>query len=93
MDRQTRVTTQLAQSDNGIRVEIYASSAGGQLVPPCGGKHRRDTRGWSRRRLRVPIGSETEIVLPDDAVDHPGYRIHPVMLDAALHCLAAAMRS
>ena len=28
LDRQTRVTTQLAQSDNGIRVEIYASSAG-----------------------------------------------------------------
>ena len=28
LDRQTRVTTQLAQSDDGIRVEIYASSPG-----------------------------------------------------------------
>src|SRR6185312_9566039 len=28
LDRQTRVTTQLAQSDDGIRVEIHARSAG-----------------------------------------------------------------
>ena len=90
VDRQTRVTTQLAQSDNGIRVEIYASSPGDN---------------WSRHAVAsidvipgdgpagvaLPSGSETEIVLPDEAVDHPGYCIHPVMLDAALHCLTAAM--
>ncbi len=35
--------------------------------------------------------SETEIVLPDEATAHRGYRIHPVMLDAALQGLAAAM--
>jgi phthiocerol/phenolphthiocerol synthesis type-I polyketide synthase D len=35
--------------------------------------------------------SETEIVLPDEAAPHRGYRIHPVMLDAALQTLAAAM--
>ena len=45
LDRQTRVTTQLAQSDNGIRVEIHASSAREQLVSPCGGRCQRDTRG------------------------------------------------
>ena len=40
----------------------------------------------------MPGGSsETEIVLPDEAVPHRGYRIHPVMLDAALQGLAAAM--
>jgi phthiocerol/phenolphthiocerol synthesis type-I polyketide synthase D len=35
--------------------------------------------------------SETEIVLPDEATGHRGYRIHPVLLDAALQGLAAAM--
>ena len=41
---------------------------------------------------RLPNGSvETEITLPDEAPRHPGYRIHPVMLDAALQGLAAAM--
>jgi phthiocerol/phenolphthiocerol synthesis type-I polyketide synthase D len=34
---------------------------------------------------------ETEIVLPDEAVPHWGYRVHPVMLEAALQGLAAAM--
>src|SRR5277367_4996605 len=37
--------------------------------------------------------SETEIVLPDEATGHRGYRIHPVLLDAALQGLAAAMSS
>ncbi len=41
---------------------------------------------------RLPGGSvETEITLPDEAPRHPGFRIHPVMLDAALQALAAAM--
>ncbi|MDT5115623.1 MAG: phthiocerol/phenolphthiocerol synthesis type-I polyketide synthase, partial [Mycobacterium sp.] len=41
---------------------------------------------------RQPDGSvETEISLPDGAPRHPGYRIHPVMLDAALQSLAAAV--
>ena len=41
---------------------------------------------------RLPDGSvETEIALPDEAPRYPGYRIHPVMLDAALQGLAAAM--
>jgi phthiocerol/phenolphthiocerol synthesis type-I polyketide synthase D len=35
--------------------------------------------------------SEAEIVLPDEATPDRGYRIHPVMLDAALQALAAAM--
>src|SRR6202012_1731718 len=37
--------------------------------------------------------SETEIVLPDEATGHRGYRIHPVILDAALQGLAAALSS
>lgn len=44
------------------------------------------------RIARTPgDSSEAEIVLPDEAVPHRGYRIHPVMLDAALQTLAAAM--
>ncbi|WP_407686788.1 type I polyketide synthase [Mycobacterium sp. HUMS_1102779] len=44
------------------------------------------------RIVRRPSGSsESEIALPDEAAAHRGYRIHPVMLDAALQGLAAAM--
>jgi phthiocerol/phenolphthiocerol synthesis type-I polyketide synthase D len=44
------------------------------------------------RIVRKPNGSsETEIVLPDEATGHRSYRIHPVLLDAALQGLAAAM--
>ena len=35
--------------------------------------------------------SETEITVPDEASRHPGFRLHPVMLDAALQSMAAAM--
>ena len=131
LDRQTRVTTQLAQSDDGIRVEIHARSAGDNwrryAVASVDVPHGDGPTGWPEPRaeagtvtsvgdfyaalrrtgvhhgpafaaltgiVRNPGGcSETEIVLPDDAADHPGYRIHPVMLDAALQSLAAAMRA
>ena len=44
------------------------------------------------RIVRMPgVFAETEIVLPDEAVPHRGYRVHPVMLEAALQSLAAAM--
>ncbi len=43
-------------------------------------------------RIATSNGSaDTEIVLPDEALPHRGFRIHPVMLDAALQTLAAAM--
>jgi phthiocerol/phenolphthiocerol synthesis type-I polyketide synthase D len=46
------------------------------------------------RITRMPGESaETEIALPDEATSHRGFRIHPVMLDAALQTLAAAMPS
>ncbi|MCV7409094.1 polyketide synthase [Mycobacterium florentinum] len=41
---------------------------------------------------RLPGGAvETEIVLPDESPWHPDFRLHPVMLDAALQSLAAAI--
>jgi phthiocerol/phenolphthiocerol synthesis type-I polyketide synthase D len=36
-------------------------------------------------------GSDTEITVPAEVSRHPGFRVHPVMLDAALQSMAAAM--
>ncbi len=86
LDGQTRVTTQLSQGPDVNRVEIQARSAGGS---------------WSRYAVADidvidvpagrPDGEGAEIVLPDEVADHPEYRIHPVLLDAALRQLAAAI--
>jgi len=44
------------------------------------------------RIVRTPEGwTETEIVLPDEATPYRGAVLHPVMLDAGLQTLAAAM--
>ena len=44
------------------------------------------------RIVRTATGSsEAEIAIPDEATPHRGYHLHPVMLDAALQGLAAAM--
>ena len=43
------------------------------------------------RIVRMPDDSvETHIALPEEAVPHQGYRVHPVMLEAALQGLSAA---
>ncbi len=88
LDAQTRVTTQLSLSPDVNRVEIQARSAGGN---------------WTRHAVAdvdvtpqsAPAGQQagqgTEIALPDEVADHPEYRIHPVLLDAALRQLAAAI--
>jgi phthiocerol/phenolphthiocerol synthesis type-I polyketide synthase D len=89
LDGQIRVTTQFTQSADGNRVEIHASSTGGK---------------WSRYAVadigvtdeEVPAeqrdaDSGTDVELPDDTADHPEYCIHPVLLDAALRQLAAAV--
>ncbi|MCV7152024.1 type I polyketide synthase [Mycolicibacterium pyrenivorans] len=43
------------------------------------------------RIVRGSGAADTEIVLPDEATPHRGIVLHPVMLDAALQGLAAAM--
>jgi phthiocerol/phenolphthiocerol synthesis type-I polyketide synthase D len=43
------------------------------------------------RIVRSSGKADTEIVLPDEATPHRGIALHPVMLDAALQGLAAAM--
>lgn len=43
------------------------------------------------RIVRATNSADTEIVLPEEATPHRGMILHPVMLDAALQGLAAAM--
>jgi phthiocerol/phenolphthiocerol synthesis type-I polyketide synthase D len=73
---------------------------GGTLVSPAdfytalrrtGAQHGQAFAALTRIVRRPGGSSECEIVLPDQAALHRGYRIHPVMLDAALQGLAAAM--
>ncbi len=93
LDRQTRVTTQLAHVDNAIRVEIHASSAGGKWCRYAVADID-VTRGDRRtQRPTEPEArcSEFDVVLPDAAAEHPAYCIHPVLLDAALQKMAAAI--
>src|SRR6202012_5896945 len=89
LDDQTRVTTQLTRGVDGNRVEIHASSGGGNwsryAVASIGGN-----RG-EVPAARADIGRGTEIVMPYDAADHPGYLIHPALLGSALQQLAAAI--
>ena len=62
-----------------------------------GGRERSDSGMGSGGRERSDSGmgsggwTETEIVLPDEATPYQGAVLHPVMLDAALQSLAAAM--
>ncbi|GAB2998207.1 type I polyketide synthase [Mycobacterium bourgelatii] len=87
-----------AQADDEL-----PTTAGGQTevsVPPGdlyavlrqAGQHHGPAFAALTRIDRLSDGSvETEITLPDEAPKHPGYRLHPAMLDAALQSLAAAM--
>ncbi len=129
LDCHTRVTTQLARSDDGIHVQIHGSSADAtwqryavasievtqqdspaEPVQPSSesgtemsvadfyatlrrsGIHHGSAFSAVTRIVRTSSDAvETEIVLPDEAVDHRSYRIHPVMLDAALQSFAASI--
>ena len=80
--------------------ERMSSAEEGTVVSPADlyaalrrtGLHHGQAFAALTRIVRKPGGSsEVEIVLPDEAAPHRSYRIHPVMLDAALQGLAAAM--
>ncbi|PRC42910.1 polyketide synthase, partial [Mycobacterium sp. ITM-2017-0098] len=74
-------------------------SAGGTPVSPADfytalrrtGAHHAHAFAALTRVVRSSGASDTEIVLPDEATPHRGFALHPVMLDAALQGLAAAM--
>jgi phthiocerol/phenolphthiocerol synthesis type-I polyketide synthase D len=96
LDGQTRVTTQLERSDDGICIQIHASSGGGDwrryAVASVGLRHEDAQHGRPEPPDEAGTGfSETEIMLSDEAADHARYCIHPAMLDAALTNLAAAL--
>ncbi len=96
LDRQTRVTTQLAHGDDATRVEIHASSAGGNWCRyAVAGIEVTDGDGPAHaHRAGLPAHPacpESEIVLADEIADYPGYRIHPALLDGALQILAASV--
>ena len=56
------------------------------------GQHHGPAFAALTRIARLPDGSaETEITVPDEVPRHPGYRLHPVVLDAALQSMAAAL--
>ena len=84
-----------------VAVERYgAVGEAGTVVSPADfyaalrrtGAHHGQAYAALTRIVRMPGGiAETEIVLPDEAVPHRGYRVHPVMLEAALQGLAAAL--
>jgi phthiocerol/phenolphthiocerol synthesis type-I polyketide synthase D len=86
LDAQTRVTTQLSLGDDVNRIEIQARSAGGNWTRYAVADVTR-----SGAPAGQPAGAGIEVALPDEVADHPEYRIHPVLLDAALQQLAAAM--
>ena len=89
LDRQTRITTQLAHEVDGNHVEIHANSGDGSwsryAVASLDETHADASAG------QPDAAPGTEIELPDEAADHPEYCIHPVLLDAALQQLAAAI--
>jgi phthiocerol/phenolphthiocerol synthesis type-I polyketide synthase D len=87
LDAQTRVTTALSQDAGGNRVEIHARSASGNwsryAVADVEAVHQGALAG------QRDVAGSTAIVLPDEVAHHPEYRLHPVLLDAALRQLAA----
>src|SRR5262249_13083879 len=75
-------------------------AANGQAVSPADfyavlrqtGQHHGPAFAALSRIARLSDGSaETEITIPDEAPRHPGYRLHPVVLDAALQSVGAAI--
>ncbi|MGE2835900.1 type I polyketide synthase [Mycobacterium sp. SMC-4] len=76
-----------------------AASSGGTLVSPADfytalrrtGAHHLQAFAALTRISRGDRVADTEIALPDEATANRGILVHPVMLDAALQGLAAAM--
>ncbi|BBY15897.1 type I polyketide synthase [Mycolicibacterium litorale] len=90
-----------AEPQQAIRVE-RTNSPGDEVLAPADfyaalrrtGAHHGQSFAALNRIVRIAGASAmSEIVLPHEAAPHRGYRIHPVMLDAALQTLAAAMPS
>ncbi|WP_133055713.1 SDR family NAD(P)-dependent oxidoreductase, partial [Mycolicibacter senuensis] len=87
LDGGVQVTTQLSGVDAQPRLEIHARAAG---------------EAWSRYAVAditpapaepvadAPSGQGV-LTVPEGATTHPAYQLHPALLDAALHELAASI--
>jgi phthiocerol/phenolphthiocerol synthesis type-I polyketide synthase D len=89
LDGATRVTTQFASSADGNRVEIHASSADGKWLRYAVADI--EVTDSDVRAEQSDSKSGNDIEVPDEVPDHPDYCIHPVLLDAAMRQLAAAI--
>jgi phthiocerol/phenolphthiocerol synthesis type-I polyketide synthase D len=88
------------QGDPSSKQLPITSEASGMEVAPADfyatlrqtGQHHGPAFEALTRIIRHSDGSaDTEITVPEEAGRHSGFRIHPVMLDAALQTMAAAM--
>ena len=95
-------TVKVEQSPHGLARTYQEAppASSGTTVSPADfyallrqtGQHHGPAFAALSRITRLPDGSaETEITVPDEAPRHPGYRLHPVVLDAALQSVGAAI--
>ena len=95
-------TVKVEQSPHGLARTYQEAppASSGTTVSPADfyallrqtGQHHGPAFAALSRITRLPDGSaETEITVPDEAPRHPGYRLHPVVLDAALQSAGAAV--
>ena len=95
-------TVKVEQSPHGLARTYQEAppASSGTTVSPADfyallrqtGQHHGPAFAALSRITRLPDGSaETEITVPDEAPRHPGYRLHPVVLDAALQSVGAAV--
>jgi phthiocerol/phenolphthiocerol synthesis type-I polyketide synthase D len=89
LDGQTRVTTQFASDADGNRIEIHAHCGDGEWARYAVADI--EASGHDGPAEQPDTASGTDIELPDGTADHPDYCIHPVLLEAALRQLAAAI--
>ncbi len=71
--------------DRGVAADFYAT------LRKTGQYHGPAFAALTRIVRHANGSSDTEITVPEEASRHPGLRVHPVMLDAALQSMAAAM--
>ncbi len=98
--RHATAMVEQAPAADARRYDEPTGSAGATTVSPGDfyallrqtGQHHGPAFAALTRITRLPDGSsETEITVPDEVPRHPGYLLHPVVLDAALQSMAAAI--
>ncbi|MGP4054730.1 type I polyketide synthase [Mycobacterium sp. 4D054] len=87
-----------AAQDDAVPAKVVPAADGTPVSPSefyaavrRTGAHHAHAFAALTRIVRSSGKADTEIVLPDEATPHRGIALHPVMLDAALQGLAAAM--